>query len=204
MLKLKLQYFGHLMWSTDSLEKTLMLGGTEGSGRRERQRMRWLDGITDFDGHEVWASSGSWWWTGRPGVLQPIGSPRVGHNWANELRAHSWHSRPYLSPYLIDHQLPQPVRQLLNESTSLTLYFVTYRFPSSTSSRPLVWIVMTASSLSTDISYQPLSFLPLAIHTPFWKHTHTHSLSQSLSHCLSSSFSLSLHLSLFHLLTAVS
>ena len=52
MLKLKLQYFGHLMWSTDSLEKTLMLGGTEGRRRRERQRMRWLDGITDFDGHE--------------------------------------------------------------------------------------------------------------------------------------------------------
>ena len=47
MLKLKLQYFGHLMRRTDSLEKTLMLGKTEGSRRRGRQRMRWLDGITD-------------------------------------------------------------------------------------------------------------------------------------------------------------
>ena len=46
MLKLKLQYFGHLMWRADSFEKTLMLGKIEGR-RRERQRMRWLDGITD-------------------------------------------------------------------------------------------------------------------------------------------------------------
>ena len=46
-LKLKLQYFGHLMRRGDSLEKTLMLGGTEGRRRRRRQRMRWLDGITD-------------------------------------------------------------------------------------------------------------------------------------------------------------
>ena len=47
MLKLKLQYFGHLKQGTDSLEKTLMLGKIEGGRRRERQRMRWLDGITD-------------------------------------------------------------------------------------------------------------------------------------------------------------
>ena len=47
MLKLKLQYFGHLMQRADSLEKTLMLGKTEGRRRRGRQRMRWLDGITD-------------------------------------------------------------------------------------------------------------------------------------------------------------
>ena len=47
MLKLKLQYFGHLMRRVDSLEKTLILGGTGGRRRRGRQRMRWLDGITD-------------------------------------------------------------------------------------------------------------------------------------------------------------
>ena len=47
MLKLKLQYFGHLMWRTDSLEKTLMLGKIEGRRRKGRQRVRWLDGITD-------------------------------------------------------------------------------------------------------------------------------------------------------------
>ena len=50
MLKLKLQYFGHLMRRTDSLEKTLMLGQIEGRRRRGRQRMRWLDGITDWMG----------------------------------------------------------------------------------------------------------------------------------------------------------
>ena len=48
MLKLKLQYFGHLMQRVDSLEKTLMLGGTGGRRRRGQQRMRWLDGITDL------------------------------------------------------------------------------------------------------------------------------------------------------------
>ena len=48
MLKLKLQYFGHLMRRADSLEKTLMLGGIEGKRRRGQQRMRWLDGITDW------------------------------------------------------------------------------------------------------------------------------------------------------------
>ena len=47
MLKLKLQYFGHLMWRADSFEKTLMLGKIEDKSRRGRQRMRWLDGITD-------------------------------------------------------------------------------------------------------------------------------------------------------------
>ena len=50
MLKLKLQYFGHLMWRVDSLEKTLMLGGIGGRRRRGRQRMRWLDGITNSMG----------------------------------------------------------------------------------------------------------------------------------------------------------
>ena len=50
MLKLKLQYFGHLMQRTDSLEKTLMLGKSEGGRRRGRLRMRWLDGITDLRG----------------------------------------------------------------------------------------------------------------------------------------------------------
>ena len=48
MVKLKLQYFGHLMRRVDSLEKTLMLGGIEGRRRRGRQRIRWLDGITDL------------------------------------------------------------------------------------------------------------------------------------------------------------
>ena len=72
------------MWRTDSLEKALMLGRIEGRRRRGRQRMRWLDGITDSMDMS-WVSSGSWWWTGKPGVLQSMGSQRVRHNWANEL-----------------------------------------------------------------------------------------------------------------------
>ena len=73
MLKLKLQYFGHLMWRVDSFEKTLMLGGIGGRRRRGRQRKRWLDGITDSMTW-VWVNSGSWWWTRRPGVLRFMGS----------------------------------------------------------------------------------------------------------------------------------
>ena len=81
MLKLKLQYFGHLMWRAYLFEKTLMLGKTEGR-RRGQQRIRWLDGITEQTW--VWVNSGSWWWTGRPGMLQSMWSQRVGHNWATE------------------------------------------------------------------------------------------------------------------------
>ena len=84
MLKLKLQYFGHLMRRVDSFEKTLMLGGIGGRRRRGWQRMRWLDVITTL-WTLAWTSSGSVWWTGRPGVLNTIGLQRVGHDWAAEL-----------------------------------------------------------------------------------------------------------------------
>ena len=79
LLKLKLQYFDHLMQITDSLEKTLMLGKIEGGRRRGRQKMRWLDGIIDSMDMSL-VSSGSWWWTGKPGVLQSMGLQRVGHD----------------------------------------------------------------------------------------------------------------------------
>ena len=84
MLKLKLHYFGHLMRRVDSLQKTLMLGGIGGMRRRGQHRMRWLNGITDW-WMSVWVNSGRWWWTGRPGMLQFMGSQRVGHGWVTEL-----------------------------------------------------------------------------------------------------------------------
>ena len=84
MLKQKLQCFGHLMWRTDSLEKTLILGKIEGRSRRGQQRMKWwMASPTRWTW--VWASSGSWWRTGKPSMLQSMGSQRLGHNWVTEL-----------------------------------------------------------------------------------------------------------------------
>ena len=84
MLKLKLQYFDHLMQRTDWLEKTLMLGKIEGRRRRGWKRLKWLNDITESMDMGL-GKSRSWWWTGKPGVLQSMGSQRVGHDWATEL-----------------------------------------------------------------------------------------------------------------------
>ena len=84
MLKLKLQLFGHLMRRVDSFEKTLMLGKIEGwEEGDDRGWDGWMVSLTRWIG--VWANSGSWWWTGRPGMLWFMGSQRVGHDWVNEL-----------------------------------------------------------------------------------------------------------------------
>ena len=84
MLKLKLQYFGYLMRRVDSLEKTLLLGGIGAGGEwDDRGWDGWMASLTRWTW--VWVNSGSWWWTGRPGVLRFMGLQRVGHDWANEL-----------------------------------------------------------------------------------------------------------------------
>ena len=87
MLKLKLQYLGHLMWRADSLEKTWgwerLKAGGEGDGRGGDG---WMASPTQWKW--VWASSGNWWWTGKPGVLHSMGSQRVRLHWVTEL---NWH-----------------------------------------------------------------------------------------------------------------
>ena len=97
MLKLKLQYFGHLIWRVSSLEETLMLEKTKDK-RSRWQRMRWLDGITDsMEG--VWANSGIYWRTGKPGVPQFMGvtkswmwlSDRTQENhWQHQMLTRTW------------------------------------------------------------------------------------------------------------------
>ena len=83
MLKLKLQSFGHLMRRADSLEKTLLLGEIgAGGGGDDRGWDGWMASLTRWTW--VWVNSGSWWWTGRPGMLQFMGSQRVGFElWLN-------------------------------------------------------------------------------------------------------------------------
>ena len=90
MLKLKLQYFGHLMRRVDSLEKTPLLGGIGGRRKKGRQRMASLTRWT-----WIWVNSGSWWWTGRPGVLRFMGLHRVRHEWATQL---SWTDDEWTEP----------------------------------------------------------------------------------------------------------
>ena len=83
MLKLKLQYFGHLMWRTDSLEKTLIIGKVKVGEGDDRGWDGWLASPTQWTW--VWVNSGSWWLTGRPGMLQSMGLQRVGQDWVTEL-----------------------------------------------------------------------------------------------------------------------
>jgi len=89
MLKVKLQFFGHLIWRADSLEKShvdscweRLRAGGKGDDRGWNGWM--MDGITDSMDMNL-VNSGSWWWTGRPGVLQSMASQRVGHEWMTEM-----------------------------------------------------------------------------------------------------------------------
>ena len=98
MLKLKLQYFGHLMWRADSFENTLMLGKIVGPMEGDDRRWDcWMISPTQWTW--VWVDSGSWWCTGRPSMLRFMGSQRVGHDWATEL---NWnYLRSYKSTSLL-------------------------------------------------------------------------------------------------------
>ena len=88
LLKLKLQYFGHLMWRTNSSEKSLLLGKIEGRRRgRQGELAEWHHRLNGREFEQ--APGGSWWWTGKPDVLQSMGC-RVGHDWVIELNWIEW------------------------------------------------------------------------------------------------------------------
>ena len=108
MLKLKLQYFGHLMQRVDTLEKTVMLGGIGAGGEGDdRGWDGWMASLTRWTW--IWVNSRSWWWTGKPGVLQFVGSQRVGHDWATEL---NWKLKPLV------HQRISPGERKDNQENS--------------------------------------------------------------------------------------
>ena len=125
MLKLKPQYFGHLMRRADSFEKTVMLGKIEGRRREgdDRGWDGWMASPTWWTW--VWVDSGSWWWTGRPGVLWFMGSQRLWHDWATEL---SWYlfKKKIIYRYILTHFPPE---------ISLKLFFLSYLHSDSSSNR---------------------------------------------------------------------
>ena len=138
MLRLKLQYFVHLMQRADSLEKTLMLGGIEGRRRRGRQRMRWLDAsLTPWTW--VCVNSGSWWWIGRPGVLRFMGSHRVGHDWATELNWTDWQA--HFPVFWSSYNFPFRFLKLFFKS----IFFLIYNFSETTEpwfSEPVLFLLV--------------------------------------------------------------
>ena len=116
MLKLKLQYLGHLMWRFNSLEKTLMLGKIEGRRRRGQQRMRWLDGTSDSMDMSLSKLQRSWWWTG---MLQSMGSQRVTQSHTTEWLNWTEYSQdlfclgflhPQMCLYFTRHQFVQKIQ----------------------------------------------------------------------------------------------
>ena len=118
MLKLKLQNFCHLMRRTDSLEKTLMLGKIEGD---DRGWDGWMASLTWWTW--VWAGSRCWWWTGRPGVLQSMGSQTAGHDWVTELK---WTLTSILSSSII---ALYPCISLYCYIWDKSLFVFSYRIP---------------------------------------------------------------------------
>ena len=118
MLKLKLRYFVHLMRRVESLEKTLMLEG------EDRGWDGWMASLTRWTW--VWVNSGSWWWTGRPGVLWFMGFQRVGHDWSTEL---NWTELTHTCTYTQTHILSYIF--LLSEDS----WWRTAQFPQSEGSK---------------------------------------------------------------------
>ena len=134
MLKLKIQYFGHLIWRTDSLEKTLMLERLKAGGEGEdREWYRWVTSLTQWTG--VWASCGRKQRTGKLGMLQLMGSQRVGQNWLSE------------------QQRPQKVSHLPIKNKDISSHIRPVYRPSSS-----IFHILIAST-DTGLCPHPLHFL---------------------------------------------
>ena len=154
MLKLKLQYFSHLMRRSDSLEKTMMLGRIGGRRRRGWLRMRWLDGITD-SWTWVWVSSGSLWWTGRPGVLRFMGWPLDMTEWLDWTKLNEWPR--------VRHGLNQDLTYPHSQTDGSVLFGVNLRLPTPWTDTCILYI-HTGTSIpesTEDFSCIILMKLPL-------------------------------------------
>ena len=143
MLKLKLQYFGHLMRRVDPLENTL--GGIGGRRKRGRQRMRWLDGITDSMDVRVWVNSGSWWWTGRPGVLRFMGSQ-------SQTRLSDWTKLKWNEDIVVV-QLVSHVRHFVTAWTAAHLASLSFTISQSMPKLIHIGIVMPSNHFNSVIPF---------------------------------------------------
>ena len=150
IMKLKLQYFGHLKQRTDWLEKTLMLGKIEG-GRRGWQRMIWWN-ASPTQWTWVWASLGSRWWTGRPIVLQFMGSQIVRHDWVSEL---NWGHRSNLNAHqqmngyrICDTYIRWNISQLQKKNELESMHYSPWGCKESDTTERLNWIELKYTLLN--------------------------------------------------------
>ena len=122
MLKLKLQYFGHLLWKTDSLEKTLMMGKIKVWGEKnDRGWDCWMASPMQ----RTWVCVGfrSWWWTGKPGVLQSMGLQKFRHNWRLNWTVLNWYTKlrnSYMTATLSFNSLSFSPPHIQTENMSIT------------------------------------------------------------------------------------